>query len=156
MTTEDPRRREVNGTDQSRLVRVIADPHDLDVDLLGGEDRGGARDRELADATEAEAAADRDALGVLPALELRESPDHERELLREILDRALHHGSRFGVALVQDRLEILLAELGDLPVAEGIGARLAKRLAPLRKALAKARRFARSPMKPSSSLTSRL
>ena len=47
----------------------------------------------------AKAAADHDALGAGPRLELEKAADHQRQLLREILDRALHHAGGFGVAL---------------------------------------------------------
>src|SRR4029450_2909727 len=39
--------------------------------------------------------ADHDALGVLPALGLQENADHRRQLLRELLDRAVHQAGRF-------------------------------------------------------------
>ena len=102
------------------------------VDVVGLEDDRGAADRQLADAARAKAAADHDALGVAPGLELEEAADDQRELLGEILDRALHDAGRFRVALGQQLVELLLADVSSLGLlAERIVAVLAQRLAPV-------------------------
>ena len=75
----------------------------------------------------AEAAANHDPFGIAPGLELEVAPDDERKLLREILDRALHDAGRFGIALGQQCVELLLADLLGRLVAEGIVAGLAQR-----------------------------
>ena len=47
------------------------------------------------------------------------------ELLREILDGTLDHRRSLRVALGEDRVEVLLAELGDLAIAKRVRARFA-------------------------------
>ena len=84
----------------------IADRHQIDLDALGFEDEVGARDRQLADAALAKAAADHDALGVGPRLGLEEAPRHIGELLREFLDRAMHQGGGFDVVADQHLVEL--------------------------------------------------
>ncbi len=91
----------------------------------------GAADHQFADAAGAEAAADHDPLGVLPALELEEAADDQRQLLREILDRALHDAGGLGVALGQQFVELFLGDLVARLVAERVVAGLAQRLAPV-------------------------
>ena len=55
--------------DEPGLVRMVADRHERDVDARRFQQHRGAADRELADAALAQAATDRDALGVAPAFE---------------------------------------------------------------------------------------
>ena len=106
---EDPGRREVDGADQAGLVGMVADRRELDVDAGRLEQHRGAADRELADAALAQAAADHDALGVVPALQAQEAADHGRELLGEFLDRAVDDAGRLRVALDEELVELLLA-----------------------------------------------
>ena len=98
MRLEHPARRQMGGADQARLVRVVTDRHELDGYLVGLEDDGRAADRKLADAAGAEAAADHDPFGVAPGLELEEAADDDRELLGEILNRALDDAGRLRIA----------------------------------------------------------
>ncbi len=101
MGLEHPARRQMRGADQPGLVGIVADRHEIDRYLVGLEDHRRAADGELADAAPAEAAAHDDAFGVAPGLELEEAADDERELLREILDRALQDPGRLRIALGQ-------------------------------------------------------
>ena len=150
-------RRQMRGADQAGFVGIVADRLQVDCDLVGLEDDAGAADRQLADTAGAEAAADHDALGVAPGLRLEEAADDERQLLREILDRALHDGRRLEVALGEQRIELLLADLVARLVAERVVARLrATACANSRGSARNALLLARSPMKPSSSFDSRL
>ena len=64
-------------------------------------------------------------------LSLEEAADDQRQLLREILDRALHDAGGFGIALGQQVVERLLGDLVARLVAERIVAGLAQRLAPV-------------------------
>ena len=131
MPLEDPGGREMQAADQRGLVRIVADVDQVDLDAVRLEDEAGARDRELADPALAEAAAHDDPLGAGPGLGLEEAPQHQGKLLRVLLDRALDHGGAFGVALVQDDVELGAAELVRGRVAERVLAELAQRLAPV-------------------------
>ena len=51
------------GPEQSGFVRIVADRNEVDLDLVGLQDDGGATDRDFADPAGAKAAADHDALG---------------------------------------------------------------------------------------------
>lgn len=120
----------MRGADQRRLVRMVADRHQVEAAELRLEQHVGASDRELADAALAEAAADHDALGLVPGLELQEALDDAGERLGELLDRALDDAGRLVVAVDEQVVERLLADLVRVLVAEGVGAVLAQRLAP--------------------------
>ena len=89
--------------DQRGFVGMEADRHHLDLEVLGLEDDLGARDRELAEPAVAKAAADHDALGLRPGLGLEETARDIGELLRELLDRAVHDGAGLGVVADQHR-----------------------------------------------------
>ena len=128
---EHPTRRQMRGADQAGLVGVVADRHEIDGHLVGLQDHGRAPDRKLADAAGAEAASDHDPLGVAPGLELEEAADDERKLLREVLDRALHDAGRLRIALGQQRVELLPADVLARLVAERVVAGLAQGLAPV-------------------------
>ena len=88
-------------------------------------------DHQLADPARPEAAADHDALGVLPAFQLEEAPDHQRQLLREILDRAMQNAGSLGVALAEQFVELLLGQILARRLAERVVAGLAQGLAPI-------------------------
>ena len=128
---EHPPRRQMRGADQAGFVRIVADRHQVDRDLVGLEDHRRAADGELADPAGAEAAADHDPFGVAPGLELEKAPDDEGELLRKILDRALQDAGRLRIAFDQQRVELLLADVLARLVAEGVVSGLAQRLAPV-------------------------
>ncbi len=131
MAGEDPGRREVGGADEAGLVGMVADRRELDVDAGRLQQHRGAADRELADAALAQAAADHDALGVAPALQAQEAADHGRELLGEILDRALDDAGRLRVALDEELVELLLRDLAARRLAERVLADLPQALAPI-------------------------
>ena len=116
--------------DQRGLVRVEADRLHLDLEILRMQDDFRTRDGEFAQATIAKAAADHDALGLRPGLGLQEAAGDVGELLRELLDRAVHHGASLGVVADQDVVERLLADLVRRHLAERVLARLVQRLAP--------------------------
>src|SRR6185437_9862203 len=128
---EYPRRREVQRADETRFVRMMADRQQLDLEVRGLEDDLGARDGELAEPAVAEAAADHDTLGLLPSLAAEDAPRDVGELLREVLDGAVHHRGGLGVVADQHGVEHLLADVLGRLVAERIPARLEQGLAPL-------------------------
>ena len=118
-------------TDQACLVRMMADGHEIDIDLVGFEDHGRATDGKLADAAIPQSAADDDPLGVAPRLLAQEAPHHGGKLLRELLDRAVHQAGRLGFSADQDLVELLLADAVAGLVADRIVAVVAQALAPI-------------------------
>src|SRR6185436_13441135 len=110
----------MHATDEAGVVRLVADGAQIDRVPVGLEDDGRAADRKLPDAALAQAAADHDALRVLPFLESQETPDDRGELLRELFDGALDDAGRFGVAIGQHLVELLLAEVFSRLIAERI------------------------------------
>ena len=131
MPLEHPARRKMRRPDQAGFVGMVSDRDKVEVDAVGLENDRGAADHQLADPAVAKPAADHDALGIAPALELEEAADDEREFLREVLDCPLHDAGCLGVAFGQQRVELLLADLIARLVAERIVAGLAQRLAPV-------------------------
>src|SRR5262247_3755876 len=127
---EQPRWRQMCGADQAGLVRVEADGLQVNVDVVGLENDAGARNRPLADAAGAKAAAHLDALGAGPRLELEEAADDQGQILGKILDRAVQHGGPIGIAFRQQDIELLFADVLGRLVAERIFSGLAQRLAP--------------------------
>ena len=117
--------------DQACIVRMVADRQHLDLEVLGLQDDLGARDGEFAEPAVAKAAADHDAFGLLPGLGFEEAAGDVGELLREILDRAVHDGRGLGVVADQDGIEHLLADVLGWLLAERVFSRLAQRLSPL-------------------------
>src|SRR4051794_27761780 len=117
--------------DQSRFVGVVTDRNELDRHLFRLEDDRGAADHHLADATGAEAAADDDALGVLPAFGLEVAADDERQLLGEFLDRPLYDARGLAITFGQQVIERLLGNLIAWLFTERIVARFAHRLPPV-------------------------
>src|SRR6185312_2255745 len=129
-TLEDPGWRQMQRSDQRRLIGMKADRHHLQLEILGAQDDLGARDRKLAEPAVAKAAADHDALGLRPGLGLEEAPRYIGQFLRELLDRAVQQGRSLGVVTDQHVVEGLLADLLRGHVAERILARFAQGLAP--------------------------
>ena len=79
------------------------------------------------------------------------------ELLRELLDGAVDQAGRLGIAVDQELVELLLADLLGRRVAERILAdRFARRSRQSSRIARKARLLARSPTKPSPSRSSAL
>src|SRR5262245_8845955 len=97
-----------------------ADGTEVDRLALGLQQDGRPPDDQLTDPAGAEPAADHDALGVLPALRLHEAADHARQLLGEVLDRAVHDTRRLVIALRQELVELLLADLLARLLAERV------------------------------------
>src|SRR5262249_55464019 len=122
---------QMRGTDEARFVGIAADRHEVDGHLVGLEDDSGATDGELAVAAVAKAAAYDDAFGIAPSLELEETANDERELLREVLDRALQDTGSLRIAFGEQRIQRLLAQLLGRLVAERVFAGLAQGLAPV-------------------------
>src|SRR5262245_65469049 len=118
--------------DQARFVGVAADRHEVDRHLVSLEDDGSATDRELAVAAVTKTAAHDAAFGIAPSLELEETANDERELQREIFDRALHDNGSLRIAFAEQRIQRLLALLLALLVAELFCSGFAHRLAPRR------------------------
>src|SRR5262249_38880629 len=101
MSLEHPGRRQMRGTDQAGLVRVVADDLDLGLDLLVLQQQRGPTDRKLADATAGKAAAADETLRVPPFFQFEETLQHAGTLLRKRFDRALHDAGRPGIAFAQ-------------------------------------------------------
>ena len=128
---QHPRRHEVRGADEARLVGIILDELQFDLVVLGLEQHLGAPDRQLADAARPEAAAEDDGLRVAPGRRLEKPLDYRGEGLGEFLDGAVNDAAGFRVAFGQQLVELLLRHLVGRLLAERIGAELAQRLAPL-------------------------
>src|ERR1700686_5351438 len=119
----------MQAADQAGVIRIEADRHHLDFEVLSLENDIGARDRELADPALAKAAADHDAFGIGPALGLEKAPRHIRQFLREFLDRTVHQRSGADVVAPQSLVEPTFADgLGGF-AAERILAVFLQRLA---------------------------
>src|SRR6476646_2469542 len=127
---EHPARRQMHGANQAGFVGIVADGHEIDDHLLRFEYHGCTTDGELADPAGAKAAADDDLFRIAPRLELEEAADDEGELLREVLDCALHDPGGLEVSLREKRIELLPTDLAAGLIAERIVAGLAQRLAP--------------------------
>ena len=121
----------MRGADQPGFVRVIANRNELDGDLVRFKDHRSAPDNQFANPARAEPATDHDALGILPALQLEIASDHQRELLRKVLDCTLHDASRLGVALGEQAIELLLGDLVARRIPEWVVTGLAQGLAPV-------------------------
>ena len=130
MGFEDPRRRQMQATDQPGIVGMKTDRHYIDLEILRPEDDFGTRDRELSELAIAKAAADHNAFGLGPGLGFQKPPRHIGELLCELLDRTMHDGRRFGVVADQDGIEGLLADLVGGLVAERVLAGFLQGFAP--------------------------
>ena len=130
---EDPRRGKMRGADETCFIRIVTDRHQIGVDAIGLEDHRSAPDRQFADAAGAEAAADDDALRVLPRLCLDVAPQDDRELLREVFDRAVQNPAGLGIALRENGVEGLLADVLARFVAKRVLAELSQRLSPILK-----------------------
>ena len=128
----------------------------LDLEVFGLEDDFGTRDGEFAEAAVAEAATDHDALGLLPGLGVEEAARDVGELLREVLDGAVHDRRGFGVVADENGVEYLLADVfgGSLP--NGSSPDLRSGLRHLSRMSRNAPLLARSPRNPSSSFSSML
>ena len=70
---------------------MTVDRQNLDLEVVGLEDNFGARDGEFAKLAVAKAPAHDDALGLIPGLGLEEAARYVGELLREVLDGAVHY-----------------------------------------------------------------
>src|SRR5689334_20523836 len=97
MGLQNPGGSKVSASDQARFIGVKANWDERGFRAVGLQDDVRARDRQLAQPTLAESAADDDALGVGPRLQLEKAADDPGELLRETLDRAMHDGRSLDV-----------------------------------------------------------
>jgi hypothetical protein len=127
---EDPGRRKLHHADQPCVIRIVADRHEIDPDIICLEQNLRAADGELADAVFAHPAADNDALGFLPGLFLQERTDDEGKFLRKILDDGVHDSGFRGVAFGQNFVEFLLADVAAGAFAKRILALFGERLSP--------------------------
>ena len=116
---------------KTRLVRLVANRLQLDLDAIGFEDDGGAADRQFADAAAAKAAADREPFGIAPRLEFVKAPDHQRKVLGKIFDGTMHQTGFLDIAASQKHIELLLGQLLARLIAQRIIAGFAQRLAPI-------------------------
>ena len=128
---EQPFGREMGGADQARLIRIVADRHQVDRDTIGLEDEGCAADRQFTDAAAAETAADHQTLRILPGFEFEKPPNDEREFLREILDGGVHDAGRFRVAFGERLVQFFFREVFARRIAKRVVALFAQRLAPI-------------------------
>src|SRR5579871_3029227 len=84
MAFEDPRWRQMQAADQAGLVGIETDRGQVDLVAFALEQEIGARDRKLADPALAKAAADHDALGIGPGLQLEQARGHMRQFAGEL------------------------------------------------------------------------
>src|SRR4051812_9469950 len=131
VTRQDPRGHQLHTTEEACMVRIVPDGFQLDVPSIGLEEHSGAPDGELTDAALAQPAAHHDSFGILPTFQAQQSPHHRGKFLRKLLDGSVNHASRLGVAVGEQLVELLLADLVAGRVAERILARLAHALAPI-------------------------
>ena len=104
----------MRAANQTGLVGMMADRHEVEIAPVRPQDDGGTRDRKLADPALAEAPADHDALDLGPALQPGETADDEGQRLGKAFDGTVHQCSRPRIALLDQRVELLLADLGSL------------------------------------------
>ncbi len=83
------------------MVGIVADQRQVEIRMVFFQQDGGPADGQFADPAAAKAAADHQAFGIAPGLQLEEAPDHRVEFLGEILDGALHDAGGFRVAFDQ-------------------------------------------------------
>ncbi len=120
----------MRGPNQTGFIGYVADGQEIERHLIGFQDHGRATDADLAHPGGAEAAAHDNPFGIAPGLELEKAADDEGQLLREVLDCALHDAGSLWVALGEQRIEFLPADVLAGLVAERIAAGLAQRFAP--------------------------
>jgi hypothetical protein len=104
--------------DKAFVVRMVMDRHHFDLEVFDLQDDFGARNGKFAGPAVAKAAADHDALGPLPGLGLEEAARDVGELLREVLNGAVHDGPGFAVVADQDRVSnsfLLMFSESSLP-----------------------------------------
>src|SRR5262245_42542426 len=97
----------------------------------GLEQNGCAADRKLTDAALTQPATDDDALRLFPVLEAQEATDDRRKLLRKLFDGAVDDPGRFRIALYENLVELLLAQLFAWRVTKRIVADARDALAPV-------------------------
>src|SRR5260370_42713574 len=107
------------------------DRQHLYFEVLGVEQNFGARNGEFAEPAVAKAAAHGDALGLVPGLGFEERPRYVDEVLREILDGAVHDCRSFAVVTDQRSVKFFLADIFGRLLPEWVFARFAQRLPPL-------------------------
>src|SRR5664279_489127 len=100
----------MQAADQTGVIGVKADRHQIDLEVGVLENDVGARNRKLADPALSKAAADHDAFGVGPGLGLEKPLRHIGELQRETLDRAMHQGGSMDVVPYQRLIQRALAD----------------------------------------------
>ena len=158
MARQYPRRHEMDAANQPRFIGMMADRHEFNLDAFAFQQDQCAPDGKLANAAFAQAATDRNALRILPALGAAKAANNARQFLREILNRAVDNAGTFRVAIDQHLIKLFLAQFCSRCFTEGIVVNTADALAPIFKyRLKRARLLARSPRNPpSGSSSSRL
>ena len=94
MALEHPFRHEVNRAYKTRVIWVVGDRNEFDVDPVLPKEKHGSCDHKLAHATMSETATDRNPLRFLPRLLVEEFPDHVCKTMREFFDGSLYCGRR--------------------------------------------------------------
>lgn len=107
------------------------DRQHLNFEILGLEQNFGARNGEFAEPAVAKAAAHGDALGLVPGLGFEEPARYVDEVLREILDGAVHDCRSLAVVTDQGSVKFFLADVFGGLLPEWVFARFAQRLPPL-------------------------
>src|SRR5262249_11165454 len=146
----------MRGADQARCIWVVTYRSEVDGHFGGFENHAGAADDQFADAAGAEAAADGQARGVAPRLQLHKPADHLRDVLREILDRALHIPRCLGFADREELIQSFSVQIFGRAVAEGSSPCLRSSLRKWSMTSPNALLVMRSPRNPSSSRISTL
>ena len=127
----------MQAADQSGLVGIEADRHQIHLEAFGFEQNIGAGNGEFADATLAKTAADHDALGVGPRLGLQEFRGHIGQFAGEFLDRAMNQSGSTDVLAHQGRIELAFGDFLRGFAAERVVAVFLQRLAQIVEDLAK-------------------
>ena len=127
----DPGRGELHGADQAGFVGMILDRAQLHRDAGAGQQDRGAAHGQLADAAGDQAAAQHDALGILPARQPHETAHHGRQLGGEFLHHGMDEGGRLRIVARHHLVELRLGDLLHRRVAERILAMLLQPVTPV-------------------------
>ena len=129
---QDPEGGELHAADQAGFVGMILDRGQLHRDAGAGQKERGAAHGQLADAAGDQAAAQHDALGILPARQPHETTHHRRQLGGEFLHHGMDEGGSLRIVARHHLVELRLGHLLRRRVAQRILAMLLQAFAPVR------------------------
>jgi hypothetical protein len=110
----------MSSADEAGFVRVVLDKLEIDVDVVGLQERPGTPDGKFADSAAAKTAAEDDRFGIRPRLIPEEALDYRVQRLGMILDGAEDDAGGFDRAARQEFVELLLADVGGFGIAERV------------------------------------